>query len=353
MQKPLPLSLPSPEATHAARAGRAAAAASARHGEFDRARGLALVLVVLGHALGGLLDAGLLARSAAAGALYDVIYTAHMPLFFVLAGLFVPARLARDRVGFAREAFVRLGWPLLLWGTVQWLVIVALGSHVNRPVEFDPARLATLVWNAPSQFWFLQTLLLLQLAAWVALPRAGAAVLLAVALALRVLLEADVVLLPDPLVQPCRFALFFALGLWLRPGRLAGFAARAAHPGVVAALALAWLLVGLLVHRADASPWSAAALPGALAGSAALLLVAARMRGACGDALAALGRHAMAVFLLHVLFVAGTRIVLVQGLGVAQPLLLLCAALVLGIAGPLLARTVALRLRVARPLGLA
>lgn len=335
----------------AGRAGRAAAVPS-RLAAADRARGLALVLVVLGHALGGLLDAGLLARRGPAGALWDVIYVAHMPLFFFLAGLFVPQRLSRDARGFVREALVRLGWPLLLWATLQWLVIVALGPHVNRPVAFDPLRLATLVWSAPSQFWFLQALLLMQLAAWATLRRAGALAWLAGALAARVLLETGWVTLPEPLVQPCRFAPFFALGLALGPARLAAVLERAG--GTMLALALlVWACVALLVFRADTSPWGAPALPGALAGAFALLLAAERLRGRAGAALETLGRHAMAVFLLHVLFVAGTRIALVNGLGVAQPALLLAAATVLGIAGPLAARALALRLRVARPLGLA
>ena len=60
----------------------------------------------------------------------------------------------------------------------------------------------------------------------------------------------------------------------------------------------------------------------------------------------------MAIYLLHVLFVAGVRIVLHKLLGVEQPALILLLACAIGIGAPLLVRAAAQRAVLGRALGL-
>ena len=64
----------------------------------DAARGIGIVLVVIGHVEGGLIDAGIQSGASWAWPSYG-LYTFHMPLFFFLAGLNVPGSLARARAG--------------------------------------------------------------------------------------------------------------------------------------------------------------------------------------------------------------------------------------------------------------
>jgi hypothetical protein len=80
----------------------------------------------------------------------------------------------------------------------------------------------------------------------------------------------------------------------------------------VAGAAFAWAVFALAARLAGLSHWSLAATPAALAGGTALVALAALMRpdGAWARRWAALGRASMAIFLLHVLCVAGVRIVL-------------------------------------------
>src|SRR4051794_36832842 len=56
----------------------------------DTAKGIAIILVVVGHDLRGLMAAGILPRAGATEIIDGWIYAFHMPLFFVLAGFFVP-----------------------------------------------------------------------------------------------------------------------------------------------------------------------------------------------------------------------------------------------------------------------
>ena len=333
-------------------APRSAARPSQRSDWVDAAKGLGIVLVVAGHALIGMIDAGLLRADGAGGDAHYLIYSFHMPLFFALAGLFVQPRCARDAGGFVRAAFTRVAWPYLLWCSLQSLLIASLPGLVNRSDTFDLNRFVALLWEPAAQFWFLQSLFGLQLLAWALLPRIGALGLLLLCIALRVLPEA--MTLPVALVQLLRFAPFFALGVWLGPWLLE----RAQHvpPKTVlaigAAAATAWLVAASLARASAVGYWSVAALPAAIAGSIALLALAVALRGQFARAAAALGRASMAIYVLHVLFVAGARIVLHKLVGIGEAALIFPLALIAGVAGPLAVRALAQRAGIARVAGL-
>src|SRR5262249_26319087 len=69
------------------------AAARERVQWVDAARGLAILLVVFGHAAGGLIDASGSDSALPLRYLFLGVYTFHMPVFFFLSGLFVEQRL--------------------------------------------------------------------------------------------------------------------------------------------------------------------------------------------------------------------------------------------------------------------
>lgn len=139
----------------------------------DRAKGLGIVLVVTGHALGGLIDSPLGAGLTGFRAALFAIYTFHMPLFLFLAGLLVRPRLERGRSAFLRALAPAVVWPYFLWSIVQFSVIWTLGSAVNRPAgPWLPAVLA-LPWRPQAQFWFLYALFWMHLSAAALVPRWG------------------------------------------------------------------------------------------------------------------------------------------------------------------------------------
>jgi fucose 4-O-acetylase-like acetyltransferase len=325
-------------------------AAQAHADWVDAAKGIGIVLVVYGHAVDGLLAARLVDAQGGWAASYFGVYTFHMPLFFLLAGLFVPQRLAIDAPGFVRSAFVRIAWPYLLWSVVQLAVIGALGPFVNTPSSLGGGRIVSLLWEPTSQFWFLQALLVLHLlSAWL-LPRLGATGLLVLMLLAR--LGAEWVDLPPLLGLPARFGLFYALGVAIAP-QLLRRVPTLARPQAIAAAATAfvvWAVAAIGAHGAGQSHWSAAALPAALAGVAGVIALATLPRA--GSFWIRLGQASMAIFLLHVLFVAGARIVLHKLLGVEQPAVILPLACAIGIGAPLLVRAAVQRAGLGRVLGL-
>ena len=316
----------------------------------DAAKGIGIVLVVFGHAVDGLLAARLVDAHGGWAASYFAVYSFHMPLFFVLAGLFVSSRLATDAPGFVRSAFVRIAWPYLLWSVIQLAVIGALGSLVNTPNVFDAQRVVSLLWEPTSQFWFLQALLVLHLLTWWLLPRLGLAALVVLMLLARGV--AETVELPHLLGLPAKFGLFYVLGIAIGPmliARLPALSRRHALAVATAAIAV-WAATALPVYVAGLSHWSLFALPAALAGTAAVIALASLAR--VNSAWVALGQASMAIYLLHVLCVAGVRIVLHKGLGIDAPVVILALACVAGIAVPLGVRAAVQRAGLGRTLGL-
>ncbi|HSW27807.1 MAG TPA: acyltransferase family protein, partial [Burkholderiaceae bacterium] len=265
-----------------------------------------------------------------------------------LAGLFVTPRLAADAGAFVRSAWLRIAWPYLLWSLLQLAVIDALGSFVNTPSSLDGRRAVSLLWEPTSQFWFLQALLVLHLLAAALLPRFGVVPFLVLLLAARVVVEW--VELPHLIGLPARFGIFYAAGVALGPRLLERFATRRPDGAVPMAAAATWLACALPVYLTGLSHWSVAALPAAVAGMVAVLALAPQPHA--GRIWSALGRASMAIFVLHVLFTAGARIVLHRGLGIDQPAILFVLACAAGVAGPCLVRGVARRAGLSRALGL-
>ena len=326
----------------------AAAASASRADWVDAAEGIGIVLVVVGHVIDGLMAAHLVDPLGGWPTAYFAIYTFHMPLFFLLAGLFVAPRLAADAGAFVRSAWIRIAWPYLLWSLVQLAVIDAFSAFVNTPSALDGPRAVSLLWQPTSQFWFLQALLVLHLLGVALLPRIGVLPFLALMLGARVLVEW--VELPHLIGLPARFGIFYAVGIAVGPRLLERFAVRRPDRAVPLAAAATWLACALPVYFAGLSHWSVMAVPAALAGTVAVIALAAQPRA--GSVWSALGRASMAIFVLHVLFAAGARIVLHQGLGIDQPSTLFVLACAAGIAGPCLVRDAARRAGLSRALGL-
>jgi fucose 4-O-acetylase-like acetyltransferase len=327
----------------------------------DAAKGLGIILVVLGHALGGLIDAGV--ASTAQRNIFFAVYTFHMPLFFFLSGLTVRSRVERNPARFARLLGPTLVWPYMLWSIAQVIVIWAAGAMVNRPLS-DPMTTILAIPTAPvSQFWFLWVLFFYHVAAWSTLPRWTTWQIVGVAAALRI--AEAIVPLPVIIALLLREAIWYALGLALSQRLLRAWPVRPSLSRVAAIIAVAVIAIIVAEMRTPAVALLAAnaagiarlagfiwIAPATAAAIAAVVLCAEQLNGAPAAALAWLGRRSMPIFILHVMAVAGARILLLKSGGAVGPLTPVLLTLI-GLGLPLLAFEIACRLRLARPLGLA
>lgn len=309
----------------------------------DAAKGVGILLVVAGHALRGLNERGLI-DPVLFEAVDRRIYAFHMPLFFMLSGLFFLEGLRRAEAGpFLRARVMRLLYPLFLWTYVFIGAKVLAGSLANAPLSAEEM----LVSPVPGRwhFWFLWALFLIQVLLLLARPVLGrmseaafAAGVLAVSVAL---LLAD---WPGGVLYWAGSAIwhlpFFALGMLVGLGR---GDLRVSAAGAAVALAVFVLLL------ATVPSWDGSLLVRTLGGAILCLCVGAMViwmaPGRATPVLALLGSASMAIYLTHTIFSAGLREVLlrveVQGtlahfvlgtaIGILAPLLLWQAARVTGL----------------------
>lgn len=333
----------------------------------DVAKGLGILIVVLGHVFGGIMDmpghqAPMLFRQ-----IFLALYVFHMPLFFFLAGLLVLPRLERSRTGFLIDMALTVAWPYFLWSAIQYSVIFAAGSMVNRPVKQFWAPILNLPWSSISQFWFLYVLFILHLAALIVIPRLGVRVFFLVALAAKLIVP--LLTVPVMLRLSMVHGIFYALGVLAGTGgteRLRQWVLRDRWRGPALMLTgCVAIIVATTAIIADQQPlfyslpayqiapiaWRLPVAPAAMAAMLGVFALVFICAAAPARVLSFLGRRSMAMFVLHVLFIAGTRILLVK-LGYAQPLLLLAACATAGIAGPLLVHATVKRFSNSRIWGL-
>ncbi|AWN41413.1 acyltransferase family protein [Methylobacterium durans] len=300
----------------------------------DIARGIGIILVVLGHSIGGMMTSGQVDRSGLLARVFLFIYTFHMPLFFVLSGMFMPGRLARPTRELVGGMLTRIAYPYFFWGLLQTAAIMTMARFVNTPVPPDPSLFLRVLWEPPSQFWFLYSLALFQIAAMIFGRYASLSLMVWLALAVRIIPE--FVELPKALDFSARYWIFYAAAAALASALRSGLVTRWISGTRFAGLVVAWAAAAYAVTYWGGGYLSVWDLPAATLGTLLVLSISQAARLPFQDVLAELGRRSMPIFVTHVLIVAGTRIAFTLILGVHNPLPILLAATIAGLGLPYL-----------------
>ena len=267
-----------------------------RTGWVDAAKGIGIILVVYGHVL----RANLNLAVAPAWAFQDrVIYSFHMPLFFLLSGLFLWGSIGRGKNRFLRDRWVQLVWPYLLWSAITAALELLLSPWVNTPIPWQRVLLIPLL--PIEQYWFLYILLAIQLLILLVHPhRAGALLLGLLALA------GFGHIWLGTLTPVLRYLPFVIAAILIGP-------ALVDRIGRTAGSALALLAGGSLVLAAVLTlplPQMPAVMLSGFAGSCAVIGLAmlAERVDPLGRILILLGQASMAIYVCHTIASAGTRI---------------------------------------------
>ena len=126
----------------------------------DSLKGLAIILVVVGHVATGYLRGG--DQNALYAGLYNAIYAFHMPLFFMISGfLFSHAYSAKSaslRAEKLKRQIFNLVFLYLLYSLFMWASTVVLHRYVNTPCTVRDLLLLPV--KPIKIFWYLYVLIL-------------------------------------------------------------------------------------------------------------------------------------------------------------------------------------------------
>ncbi|GEO70622.1 acyltransferase family protein [Levilactobacillus acidifarinae] len=118
----------------------------------DAAKGMAILLVVYGHALEGT-HANIQFNNLAYEYQHGLIYSFHMPLFFLLSGYFINSWLHRPAGVAIKQKVVSLLVPYVVWSILQGALMVVM--HSKSTVNHGWKTLLLIPIEPLDQFWFI------------------------------------------------------------------------------------------------------------------------------------------------------------------------------------------------------
>ncbi len=126
----------------------------------DYAKGIGIFLVVVGHTLVGLINASIIPPSTLTEFVQKFIYSFHMPLFFIISGLFIERSLRKPVKQFLINKLQVIVYPYIVWSVLQRSLQIFASNYINhKGVSF--IDILKIPYKPIMQFWFLHTLLLI------------------------------------------------------------------------------------------------------------------------------------------------------------------------------------------------
>lgn len=294
----------------------------------DYAKGVGIVLVVVGHTLRGLQKTPVHVPGWEFADAW--IYAFHMPLFFFLAGLFVEHSCRGSLEQFIDGKARRIMWPYFVWTIIQEAF-----RHLTGSSTLALADLWTIVYRPAMQFWFLYVLFLL-LVLYAVWRKVGGSreIFIALAFALNISLAFGANYGPWGVVyQMWIYIPYLALGVLV--SRL-GLQEQAGLRGVPALIGMACggyavITLAVMIHAAGLVGF---VVPLAVVGIAASVAFAGCLsRWSPASAIGTLGVLSLEIYVAHTIFSSCCRQLLLVA-GIHSPVLHVAGGMGAGLAGP-------------------
>ena len=125
----------------------------------DVLKGITIILVVIGHAVQGVVSGQQLTINTEYSSIFilkQIIYGFHMPLFFMIAGLFVNSWVKRSFKEAISQKIIRLVVPYFIWSAITSIAMQFASSYTNDGLGIKEFLLSPII--PFSQYWFLYVL---------------------------------------------------------------------------------------------------------------------------------------------------------------------------------------------------
>jgi len=297
----------------------------------DYVKVLACILVVLGHFFQSMVKASILPDNNLYQWFNTTIYYFHVPLFFICSGYLYQRYSKVDSWKLWRKnvlkKLITLGVPYLVFSTLTWMLKTVFSNSVNDEIS----SLGYILFIHPiSPYWYLYVLFFLFLLTPTEKSKVGALTLTGIALIAKLLICFRKVALPLQIyvIQGLLAnEIWFVLGMILSMVSLEKFKKR--WIGIL--LSMLFLAVSIPAIR-NKNEFLAFGL--GLLGCTAVLMIMISLEQM--KALDWLGRYTMPIFLMHTIFAATLRVVLLK-IGVGSTVVHVFAGIAISFIGPIIA----------------
>lgn len=297
----------------------------------DDVKVIACILVVLGHFFQSMTKANILPENDLYKWFNTTIYYFHVPLFFICSGyLYQKYSKVNDLKSWKRNVAKKalaLGVPYVTFSTATWILKTVFSGSVNKQAD---SLFSTLVLSPSAPYWYLYALFFIFLVTptFISLKVTVAGLLVATAAKGLILTwGTGIYAVSAVLTNEIWFVLgmsICAFDVELRGKKLQGIV-----------IGLLFLGLSVAVYMADIQNSDMSFVLGLLACAAVILLVAG-FEERLGKMMGFLAKYTMPIFLMHTLFAASLRAVLLK-IGIKNAVVHVVLGLGISFAGPIIA----------------
>lgn len=298
----------------------------------DDVKVIACILVVLGHFFQSMTKANILSENDLYEWFNTTIYYFHVPLFFICSGYLYQKYSKVNSVGSwyrnVAKKVLALGVPYATFTTATWVLKKLFSSSVNDQIG---GLGETLFLHPTAPYWYLYALFFIFLVTPTFNSVKAAAVGLVVALAAKVLILTgggySVYAVSTVLSNEIWFV--FGMSICSFNVQLKGRKVQGMICGVL------FIILSIMVYTAEISSSAVSFVMGLLACVAVIMMVAG-YEEKFGRGMDFLAKYTMPIFLMHTLFAAPLRSVLIK-IGIESAVIHVVLGLVISFAGPIIA----------------
>ena len=298
----------------------------------DDVKVIACILVVLGHFFQSMTKANILPENDLYGWFNTTIYYFHVPLFFICSGYLYQKYSKVNSVGswcknVAKKALA-LGVPYATFTTATWVLKKVFSSSVNDQIG---GLGNTLLLHPTAPYWYLYALFFIFLVTPTFSSVKSAAVGLIVALAAKVLILTGGGYSVYAVSTVLSNEIWFVIGM-----SICSFNVQLKGRKIQGTIfGLLFVILSIVVYTAKISGSAISFAIGLLACVAVIMMVAG-FEEKFGRGMKLLAKYTMPIFLMHTLFAAPLRSILMK-IGIENAVIHVVLGLVISFAGPIIA----------------
>jgi len=189
-----------------------------RDSSFDIMKGIAILLVVLGHSVPDQASASGIA-SYPLYLMRTIIYSFHMPVFFFVAGYFMHIPLKEGFNKFVKDKFIRLMVPYFTIGLLYFPFKLALSKFANQQINAQDIWKIFIGVNPDGELWFLYCLFFISILMGLLVKRVNVS-LLSISLLIAVFSDVINISSISMVSSILYFQFFYVLGLYIKQYKL-------------------------------------------------------------------------------------------------------------------------------------